>query len=71
MGYCATVSAQRILRLFGREFGDLALVDFLGFLDTQAYMVLSLDSMDGDGCLVPIALLKFSIKASVFLTSAE
>jgi hypothetical protein len=34
---CAAVASERVLGFFGREFYYLAFVDFLGFLDTEAW----------------------------------
>lgn len=81
----ATVASERVLGLFGREFYYFAFVDFLSFLDTEtccaclakpsfsrAYVEdIQHRDMNGERADIPIARLKFSIRASVFFTSAE
>lgn len=37
MGDGAAVASERVLSFFGSEFGYFAFVNFLGFLDAQAY----------------------------------
>lgn len=72
MGDGAAIASQWVLCFFGNELGDFAFVDFFGFSDAEAYVSSVRGAVEGRvGSGEPIARLKFSIKASVFLTSVE
>ena len=72
MANCASVSTEGVLSLLGSKFCDFSLVHFLCFANTKSWQRLVADFLHlFVSHYIPIALRKFSINASVFLTSAE
>jgi hypothetical protein len=71
VGDGAAIASERVLSFFGDELGDFAFKDFLGLSYTEACVMSDRSLKQVIDAEVPIARRKFSIRASVFLTSVE